>query len=441
MSRTPSRGLYKWTAVVALGAITVLFTHCGKPMGEKGSLVYSQNGVSVALSGTSGASSLAAFSTTVYPITRARCANCHGASQQPLHASSNVTTAHNAVIGSYKVDFSNIPNSRLVQKLKAESHNCWSNCTANAMEMQLAIEDWKKAMESTGGSTPTTPGTSSFMYTTPSSGTLAAERATVYAAAMPSTSQAQATSPVAPMQLVASSPSYITVTSNNTINGAAGSTTSGFANFMLSASAPRANGALWGLVQASSPNDDAFNIKVNAGNFVTWNTGDTGGVFKWVRVTNNGGAATFNLNAGANTVTVSARDDGTKLAAILYTTDLNFNPGGLGTTAGAVKLKFSLNSLGYPGAFLEVQVEDYDAYSYKLSQLKLVSPSVPLMIKGVHLLINGSYSAQNANFTTIDQTVPAGAAGTVLTPSSMIVLKVNGEASDSFSFGMDNLSP
>lgn len=280
--------IYKWSVVTSLSGILLLFTHCGNPMAEKGDLVWSEEGVSVSLSGSSGASSLQAFEQTVYPITRARCASCHGTSQQPLHASSNSTTAHNAVVNSYKVDFNNIPNSRLVQKIK-EGHNCWGSCIANSTEMQLAIEEWKDQMAVTSGDggtpTPTAPGTNVYTKSTSLSQTLEAE--------------------------------------------------------------------------------------------------------------------------GINT--------------------------------GIITLRYSLNTLGIAGGILEVRVQNYDEYSYKLSQLKLISPNQAVEIKGVYLLTNGSFNPQNANLTQVDQMVARSAGGTVLTPSSMIVLKDKGPSMDKLAFGFEIL--
>lgn len=279
--------VYKWAAVTSLSAILILFTHCGNPMADKGDLVWSDEGVSVSLSGSSGASSLQAFEQTVYPITRAHCTNCHGNSQQPLHASSNSTTAHNAVVNSYKVDFNNIPNSRMVQKLR-ESHNCWGSCTANAMEMQLAIEDWKSLMAATSGGGPTNP----------------------------------------------------PVSGNNLYN---------------------------------------------------------------------------------------------KTTSISRTLELE------GINTGVVTLRYSLNSLGIAGGILEVRVQNYDEYSYRLSQLRIISPNQNVEVKGVYLLMNGSFNPQNANLTQIEQRVPQGNGGTMLNPSAMIVLKDRGPAMDTLAFGFEEL--
>lgn len=428
--------LYKWATIGILSTITLVFTQCGKPFSEKGDLVWSENGVSVPLAGTSGATSLDAFRSTVYPITRARCASCHSTSQQPLHASGDTTTAHNAVLNSYKVDFSNIPNSRMVRKL-TEGHNCWGSCTANAMEMQLAIEDWKDAIENAGGggTVPTAP-TGNYTVTTASSQTLQQERMAVYSQSMPLVSQAAAATLISGGGTIArvnSTPTYIHIPNNN-VAAVGGSDTVNAANFTFSSPNARNNGALWALVRAQAPNDDSFNVKLNAGAFFTFNLADTAGQFVWQRLPNN-----HNFVQGMNTVRISNREDGAQIAAILFTTNQSFNPGGEGLTAGAVTLRYSLNALGVAGGELQVRVEDYDAYSYRISQVRLISPNMAVRVKGLYLLMNGAYNPQNANLTQVDETVPQGTAGTVLTPSSMIVLKGQGEAGDSFSFGFEIL--
>lgn len=82
------------------------------------------------------------FSTTVYPLLRDYCAGCHSESaatrQQPYFASTNIDAAYQAAKSRIRLD--NAAQSRLVQRLRADSHNCWSDCAANAADMQNAIQ-------------------------------------------------------------------------------------------------------------------------------------------------------------------------------------------------------------------------------------------------------------------------------------------------------------
>jgi hypothetical protein len=91
--------------------------------------------------------SLAAFKETVYPILRNNtCVNCHNSStksQSPMFADGNIDKAFDALTLSKKVDFVTPESSRIVGKVRNESHNCWTaDCAANANEMLAAIKEW-----------------------------------------------------------------------------------------------------------------------------------------------------------------------------------------------------------------------------------------------------------------------------------------------------------
>jgi hypothetical protein len=82
------------------------------------------------------------FGTTVYPVLQEYCSTCHSSTavtpQQPFFADHDLATAYDAV--KPKIDLDDPDNSRLVIRLRDEFHNCWSDCAANAAEMQAAIE-------------------------------------------------------------------------------------------------------------------------------------------------------------------------------------------------------------------------------------------------------------------------------------------------------------
>src|SRR5665648_1097940 len=75
------------------------------------------------------AKSLAAFKQTVYPIVNGQtCVNCHNSSsagQSPIFADNNAEKAYDAITMSKKVDLLSPESSRIVVKLKTQSHNCW----------------------------------------------------------------------------------------------------------------------------------------------------------------------------------------------------------------------------------------------------------------------------------------------------------------------------
>ncbi|MDH3218185.1 MAG: LamG domain-containing protein [Gammaproteobacteria bacterium] len=82
------------------------------------------------------------FADTVHPILVANCQNCHkdnaSSAQAPFFANSDSASAYDAARP--KMDIDTPANSRLVVRLREESHQCWTNdCAADAQTMQDAI--------------------------------------------------------------------------------------------------------------------------------------------------------------------------------------------------------------------------------------------------------------------------------------------------------------
>src|SRR5262245_44043529 len=106
-----------------------------------------------------------AFDQTVYPLLTQYCASCHAGSGPgfPHISSPDLGTAYRAVIDNQKANFATPNASRLVQRLSADQHHCWTNCAADAMTMEAAIAQWASLIGfnsggnggSTGGNTGT----------------------------------------------------------------------------------------------------------------------------------------------------------------------------------------------------------------------------------------------------------------------------------------------
>lgn len=425
-------GFFKWSMVTSLFVVALLFTQCGKPFADKGDLIYSVDakGLSSPIGGVSGQSSLEAFERTVYQVTRQNCTSCHRSSQQPIHASDDSQLAHNALLNQYKINFTNPEQSRIVKKLRDEGHQCWSNCENDAQEMQDAIVEWKALIEAE----QETPVPQQNFKQTAQSRTILAERAAVTAGTVIYTAMAGNATLTAPMVLrpaAGMNPAYIEVPNDGTeANLGNADASAGIAIFSLMSQAAHTGGALWGLVNIGSTNDDSFYVRTNNNGLQSWTSPVTNGVWRWMRMTGN-----HNLVAGMNTVTVRERKDGAQLAKILYTPDQTFVPGGEGT-AGTITLRYPLDALGAAGASLEVRIEDYDAFSYRLSALRINTPR-NLYVANIRVMLNGTYNPQHSNYTLVNQMVPAG--GAPLSPANMIVLKEGGETVDKLSFGFEIL--
>ena len=85
--------------------------------------------------GTNGTS----FENTVYPLLDQYCSGCHTSNegQNPFFADPDISAAYEAA--KPKLNLDTPANSRFVQKLRVEQHNCWDSCSDNSQEMEDAI--------------------------------------------------------------------------------------------------------------------------------------------------------------------------------------------------------------------------------------------------------------------------------------------------------------
>jgi hypothetical protein len=81
-------------------------------------------------------------SRSTYTLLTTYCADCHRSTsatkQSPFFAAADVQESYQNAIA--KINLDDPANSRFVIRLGRESHNCWSDCAANAAEMQAAIQ-------------------------------------------------------------------------------------------------------------------------------------------------------------------------------------------------------------------------------------------------------------------------------------------------------------
>lgn len=142
------------TRNVLYTALACTLTGCGLVAGgmdkSPGALSEAQTVATESTQG-SGGTPVQAFQSSFYAFAQTNCAQCHGVSQSPLFAVSNVTTAYNNAL-SY-VDFSNPANSLIVTY--AGNGHCGVNACANNSSAALAaVNIWAAAVNSAGTSNP-----------------------------------------------------------------------------------------------------------------------------------------------------------------------------------------------------------------------------------------------------------------------------------------------
>ncbi|MDE3270378.1 MAG: hypothetical protein OYH77_08895 [Pseudomonadota bacterium] len=97
--------------------------------------------------------SVTAFAQHALPLLQEMCANCHGNKQSPLFAVNDARQAHQVIIAGNKVNFNDIPNSRLVLRLTDDNHNCASNCATDGERVAAALNSWRGARADTEATT------------------------------------------------------------------------------------------------------------------------------------------------------------------------------------------------------------------------------------------------------------------------------------------------
>jgi hypothetical protein len=94
------------------------------------------------------------FEATLYPLLRSHCQSCHSSeseAQEPLFADSDVTVAlDHSLMFDWEGEgqdwrIVDPQASPFVQLLSAQEHHCWSECSADANEMLVAIRTWSDA--------------------------------------------------------------------------------------------------------------------------------------------------------------------------------------------------------------------------------------------------------------------------------------------------------
>tara|TARA_R110000868_G_scaffold117600_15_gene312504 strand:- start:10949 stop:12304 length:1356 start_codon:yes stop_codon:yes gene_type:complete len=441
----------KFGIVILLAGVLATYTQCVPQQGKnKSKLKYSDSSPSSTGNGntgsgtgntgggtstTPGLTSVQAFAQTTHAITKARCTNCHGGGQQPLHAVANAQQAHDAIVNSSKVNFGNPAQSRMVLKL-TEGHNCWGDCNMNAQEMLDSVNDWVYLMQDTttttgsGDDLVTTESNTIAMVLDPNSTANVGDVMLNMEATMLAAPMVKGTEGGVEYIWVPNGTHAAVIANNNNIAGRA----------TIMAQIPTAGRyKMFGLVRGYGDADDSFHIKIGNNNYTEWHVGgDTNG-YRWVEVTSGSGrsAISYQLAAANHLVEIREREDGTKLSKLLLTDDLQLQASQLSGGPQAT-LSFSLNALA-PGsnAQFRVDISIYDMYSYRITNPRIVLPSGTMRVKNVKPLVNGNWNPQHSTYTIVDKMVTPNDA--TLSGSSMIVLKDQGEVVDRLSFSFEML--
>lgn len=426
--------IYKISSILSLGIVLLSYNQCMSPSGSgaKAKVVSKEiTSAAVLNTSTTAMTSLKAFTQTVYPLTRSHCVACHGASQTPKHASSDVNEAFNAVINNSKVDLSNPANSRLVLKLKNENHNCWGNCADNSSEMEAQVLKWKSLIS----------GTTADVTSAAITGKTSKESLTIKAELNSEDSDivtlmTEAASLKSPMVLAKEGEiSYVTSPSGvKDLN----STTAGSATINFSVPTSESY-RVFMYVNAPNDSSDSLYTKVVGFDYKDWFIGKTSG-YEWREVTNTASKTKteFYLQSDRSySLEIRQKEPGVKVSKVLLTSDVDYTPGGTQGALQKATISISIADIsGVSDAYFDIDIEEFDLYSYKVSNPRIRS-SKDLKVKQLKILVNGSFNSQHATYLPVNKTITK--ADPILSPYGMILLKDKGSEYDKLSFNFETI--
>ena len=398
--------------------------------------------------GGAALSAIDAFQKTVHPLVKEQCASCHAteapAAIAPFFASADPVVAHDALITTQKVNFAAIDKSRLVLRLGADNHNCWTECSADAATMRAAIADWQAALPKEGDEAAQLPVTASLGL-----GAITKVEAPVQNPPGVVALEAETATLTAPM---------ITIAQDGSSGGTVTGTPAGAGTNINTASAAADNSLgrstftveietagtyrVYGRIGAPSANNNSFYLRMDDGALQPWRFAATGGQLQWDSadgVDAVGAPYEFDLDVGTHTLEVRQREEQSVLDMLVLASDPGFDPINAVVSGGEVDvLTFDLSTLtGIPEAALTIEIEDYSETAYKFKNPRIVS-TAPIEVKDLKILINGSYLPQHSVYTVIDKV--ATAEDGLLSPFALVALKDLGSDDDQFSVRFEVLT-
>ena len=327
----------------------------------------------------------------------------------------------------------------MVKKLREDNHNCWGDCEANAAQMEAAITEWNEAIKESGETTPGGPDATITGKYIGESKTLEEEFAVagntirtnvVNLGIGPAMLNAPMVKGFAPAD-----GSYLWVPNGQNNILTATDASAGRASLNFTVRAASANYRIWGLVNAPNTSDNGFytNITTTASGVKEWEIPVTQG-WEWRQLP----LLTFNLPLGVHNLEIRQRKDGTKIKQVVITSDNTFREALAGDLT-AMTLTYDLSAvLLVPGISFKVDVSEYDPYSYRFINPRIVTPvGVNVKAKNAKLMVNKHYNPQHSTFTLINKI--ATSTDGKISDYAMTVLKDLGISEDKISFTFEEL--
>lgn len=361
------------------------------------------------------------YGTTLYPIVRANCVNCHGdGSGRVQHAHANKSTAFDSMIG--LINFDTPQNSRPVTRMD-EGHNCGASCAALKAEMIAAINNWKTKNTT---DIEAAKNNSTIQLKTLS----AAERSPARARYTINIDEAGAYS-VWLKVLTTNTKRRFRIRVLDAQERPVPNCTASSVSTACRVSATTYDGKTAAQIDALSCRE--YNTGThNEWSWYTPSIGDLEDRIQW------------NLAEGKYTVELVEADINAKIDLIAVSRNPEFNPAknlideGLITTAEPRVLKYDISGLiKSPGSFEIEILEKNGGDSFVFRNPRFVGNTKNIKVKNIKVLINDRYEFTDSSYTKIDAVV--GKENTTLTFSPLVALSINGLGNDTFKFVFEDL--
>lgn len=387
----------------------------------------------------------ASYEEHVLPLVEENCGACHGTAKvaSPYFGYKDAKVATAQALDNKKINLVEPEKSRLVLRLKDESHYCWTECENDAAELSDAISAFIKeaGLEQT------------VEFDSITKGLKLSSRQTVPAVFQQAAStdidlEAEDATVTGMMEKVedseASGGSYVHV-ANNANNANYGADINHMEKATFNFEIEEAGTYfVWGLIRAPAAGaGNSFQLQVDDNPMAEWAIDPMAAAFQWDLANNGGGdndatPVTYELAAGPHTLVVGQREHMAQLDRVVLTMDDGVDEAGFAppeAVASEVDLVSQDISSLINGVdadskiLLHIEVSEISATGVKIARPHVTSASSAvagkwLHIKKIDLLVNDDKTprAQYSTFHPVDVYVELGEQTTLPLLSSVMVV-------------------
>lgn len=388
------------------------------------------------------------YEETVYPIIApagARCASCHASVTAPFFAAGTALEAFSAINDTKKMDLLHPEQSRIVMRLRSESHNCWSNCSDDATEVENGIKSFIQKLAEQGGGAKAAVDDSIRTVDIP----------LAYSPSVYSDIKLELEDQV--LYSNNNNPSPFTVsTDDNLASGAAylsrtGDNNQGGVRVKFLVPKPGFYRFYFRVLVDDNAQDYDFDVYGSGLPFARYlaRFETTGGEWKWqaARLENEDeDLESFYFQAQEYTIEIKPQN-AIKFDQLAISDNPAFEGATFSPQMASQTLTYKLtekirakHSEFTGDAYLSLEVEFTPQGSYIFRNPRMISTEMSIQVQQMKFFYSNKYSEQYKTYESVDVTIPIGEY-VVLWPAAMVVLQDTSPEDDAFGFSFKSILP